>query len=177
MEILQPQDFDKMYRLMEESFPQNEYLPYKYQKARLREEDYVVYTLPDPETADIQAFLAVWNFQKLTFVEHFAVNPAYRNGGIGGRFLRELVESRPQMVSLEVELPETEMAKRRIRFYERNGFHYNDYPYYQPPFRKEDEPLPLRIMTTERSLEEEEFLRMKDFLYAHIYPGLAGGAL
>ena len=54
-------------------------------------------------------------------------------------------------ICLEVELPETEMAARRIGFYERNGFYYNDYFYMQPPIAEGRNAIPLRLMTTGRS--------------------------
>ena len=52
-------------------------------------------------------------------------------------------------VVLEVEPAETPMAQRRIVFYQRHGFHLSAIPYVQPPYRKEDQPLPLCLMTTD----------------------------
>ena len=84
------------------------------------------------ETKEIDGFLSAWEFDDILFFEHFAVSSKVRNGGIGGRMLREVLAKVNKMTCLEVELPEGELEKRRISFYERNGFCYNSYPYTQP---------------------------------------------
>jgi hypothetical protein len=51
-------------------------------------------------------------------------------------------------VLIEVELPETEMARRRIGFYKRLGFcPHHDIEYIQPPYSDGLSPLPLMLMT------------------------------
>ena len=82
------------------------------------------------------------------------------NGGFATMDLSEM---------MEVELPETEMAARRIGFYERNGFYYNDYFYMQPPIAEGRNAIPLRLMTTGGPLDEEEFSRMQGLLYKNVY--------
>ncbi|MBR7146301.1 MAG: GNAT family N-acetyltransferase, partial [Oscillospiraceae bacterium] len=52
----------------------------------------------------------------------FAVREDCRGSGIGSELLDELIGTLPHPICLEVEPPETEIAKRRIAFYERNGF-------------------------------------------------------
>ena len=73
------------------------------------------------------------------------------------------------MICLEVELPEEEMSKRRIGFYERNGFYYNDYEYMQPAISKDRNEIPLRIMTTGGKVTEDRYNEMKDILYQYVY--------
>ena len=34
----------------------------------------------------------MWDFEEFAYVEHFAVNPEYRNGGIGAEVLHRLHE-------------------------------------------------------------------------------------
>ena len=79
-------DFDQMYRLMEASFPQDEYRPYAGQKALFHDLDYHVYAYFD-HAHTLLAFLAVWDFQDFAFVEHFAVAPSCRNLGLGSQML------------------------------------------------------------------------------------------
>lgn len=52
---------------------------------------YQVYILSDTEKKDIKAFVSTWNLDSFVFIEHFAVNPSYRNLGIGSRILQELI--------------------------------------------------------------------------------------
>ena len=83
---------------------------------------YTVYVIPDDESDCIKAFITVWKFEDFAFIEHFAVNPFYRNQGLGSLILHEILNLLQCQICLEVELPKTDFAKRRIGFYERNGF-------------------------------------------------------
>lgn len=162
-------DFDKIFRIIEMSFPEDEYRPYDEQKALLDHGAYEVYTLPDPDDNGIKAFIAVWEFDSFAFIEHFAVNPTYRNNGVGSGFLRETVRMLGKMVCLEVEPPNNEMASRRISFYERNNFFLNEYPYTQPPISAGKNPVPLLIMTYGQSINQMEFAKIKETLFAQVY--------
>ncbi len=169
LEELQVKDFDKVYSMMEESFPVDERRTYEEQKALLDNEMYSIYILPDTENDNIKAFIAIWRFDDFAFVEHFAVSSLYRNGGLGALILQEVKKFLSSMICLEVELPEEEMAKRRIGFYERNGFYYNEYEYMQPAISKDRNEIPLRIMTTGGKVTEDRFNEMKDILYQYVY--------
>ena len=166
---LEAKDFDKVFELMELSFPKDEYRTYEGQKALMNEELYQIYVIPDEEKDAIKALVTVWEYEKVAFVEHLAVNPAYRNGGLGSIILGEVIRELGKMICLEVELPETEMAARRIGFYKRNGFYLNEYPYIQPALAEGQEPVPLFVMPTERAGSEEEFMEIKELLYKEVY--------
>ena len=169
LEILQVKDFDKVYSIMEESFPIDERRTYEEQKALLDNELYNIYVLYDNENDNIKAFIAIWSFDDFAFVEHFAVSSLYRNGGFGALILQEVKKLLSSMICLEVELPEEEMAKRRIGFYERNGFYYNEYEYMQPAMSKGRKEIPLRIMTSEEKITEKRFEEIRDLLYKYVY--------
>lgn len=169
LETLQVKDFDKVYSIMEESFPIDERRTYEEQKALLDNELYNIYVLYDNENDNIKAFIAIWSFDDFAFVEHLAVSSLYRNGGIGALILQEVKKLLSSMICLEVELPEEEMARRRIGFYERNGFYYNDYEYMQPAISKDRNEIPLRIMTTGGKVIEDRFNEIKSILYKNVY--------
>ena len=95
------------------------------------------------------------------FVEHLAVSSGIRGGGLGGRFLDDFLQEHPRVI-LEVEPPESDIARRRIGFYERHGFFLNRYPYEQPPLRKECGYFPLLLMSSAAPLSEEAFLKVKE---------------
>lgn len=162
-------DFDQIFEIMEMSFPQDEYRPYEKQKELFDDPAYQIYAWVDSKTDAIQGFLAIWEFEEVVFFEHLAVNPAYRNNGIGGKILREVVALSGKMVCLEVELPETEIAARRIGFYERNHFCLNEYAYEQPALSEGCSAVPLLIMTYGRPISEEEFGKIKNLLYRRVY--------
>lgn len=155
-------DFPEIYRIMQASFSDDEYRPYDEQLALFEEPEYRIYYMP-------AGFLAVWEFESFTYIEHFAVDPALRNSGTGSAMLQELVKQYQKPICLEVELPEDELTRRRIGFYERNGFVFNEYPYIQPPISKGKSPVPLRIMTYKSEITREEFQKMKEILYRRVY--------
>ena len=164
IERLTEADFDQMFSLMERSFPEDERRDYNGQRELFAEPAYNLYAKRSPEDAALQAFLALWELGDMVYIEHFAVDPDCRNGGLGGKILQKVIEDTDMRICLEVEPPETEMAARRIGFYERNGFYYNDYFYMQPPIAEGRNAIPLRLMTTGGPLDEEEFFRMQGLL-------------
>ncbi len=155
-------DFPEIYRIMQASFSDDEYRPYDEQLALFEEPEYRIYYMP-------AGFLAVWEFESFIYIEHFAVDPALRNSGTGSAMLQELVKQYQKPICLEVELPEDELTRRRIGFYERNGFVFNEYPYIQPPISKGKSPVPLRIMTYGEAITRETFEAMKNVLYRSVY--------
>ncbi|MGN0692853.1 MAG: GNAT family N-acetyltransferase [Oscillospiraceae bacterium] len=161
-------DFDRVYSLMEKSFPADERRPYEKQKAQLSDPMYTIYGVKQ-DSGKVTAFITVWQFEHFAYVEHFAVDPDCRGSGVGSAVLRELLSELSCLICLEVELPENDIAKRRIAFYERNGFVTNSYPYIQPPYSEEQKPLPLIIMTSGRTVSEDEFEYMKGLLYKKVY--------
>lgn len=155
-------DFSEIYRIMQASFSDDEYRPYDEQLALFEEPEYRIYYMP-------AGFLAVWEFESFIYIEHFAVDPALRNSGTGSAMLQELVKQYQKPICLEVELPEDELTRRRIGFYERNGFVFNEYPYIQPPISKGKSPVPLRIMTYGEAITRETFEAIKNVLYRSVY--------
>lgn len=160
--------FEEIYAIMEESFPSDERRIKEEQRDVFSEPAYKVYVHKD-ETEKIRAFIAAWEFDGFLFVEHFAVDKTMRNLGIGAKMLRELIDSTDKRICLEVEPPLSEMPKRRIAFYERNGFSLNGYEYYQPPMSKGKNAIPLMIMTTGGKAEREQYDNIRLMLYKYVY--------
>lgn len=167
LEKLQEKDFEEVWEIMYDSFPVDERRTKEAQKSLLSEDTYSLYGYR--KEGQLAAFFAVWEFKDFAFVEHFAVKKEARNGGIGAGLLQQLLRQLNKMVILEVELPESELAKRRIGFYERNGFVQNGYPYVQPALSAEGKPLPLQIMSMPTALDEAEFENVRDTLYRGAY--------
>lgn len=161
------EEFDKVYAIMEESFPEDERRTYAEQRALLDESEYKIYAFTDGK--QIRAFIAIWEFEKAIFVEHLAVSSEYRNAKLGSKILQKLMSESDKMICLEVELPNNEIAKRRIGFYERNGFYLNGYDYVQPPMSEGKSELPLSIMTSQRKIDESEFEYIRSMLYKKVY--------
>ena len=104
-------DFPTLYKLLEDSFPIDEYRPREAQKAILSDPRYALWT-----NDDRTALISVWQFDDFAFIEHLAVSPSLRNQGLGGQILTEVLASLSCPVCLEAELPETDLAQRRLNF-------------------------------------------------------------
>ena len=163
------EEFESIYALMEQSFPLDEYRTCEEQKKLLEHPAYNIYVLPGAKSTDIRAFLAVWEFEELVFVEHFAVAPTERNQGTGSHMLRQLLDMRKKPACLEVEPPVEDFAARRIGFYERVGFCLNEYPYVMPALSGEKRPVQLMVMTYPEKVCEAEFIKIKQLLMREVY--------
>lgn len=164
IEKMKRDDFDRIFSIMEQSFPEDERRPYREQKALLDNFSYAIYITPSQD-----GFIATWEFEEFVFVEHFAVNPEHRNTGLGSKMLSEFLSMQEKIVCLEVELPNVELAKRRISFYERNGFFLNEYDYFQPPISKGKQIVPLMIMTSKGKVGQDTFEKIRNILYKEVY--------
>ena len=125
-------------------------------RALYREQDYV-------------GLLTSWQFEGFRYVEHFAIDPSARNGGIGGAALRHFLTLQADPVVLEVELPEDDLTRRRIQFYERQGFQLDSQRYIQPPYRPGGASLELRLMSYGPLDLSRRFVEVRDALYRKVY--------
>lgn len=167
LEKLQIEQFDEVWEIMEDSFPIDERRTKEDQRNLMKESIYSIYGYRNGE--ELAAFLAVWELDDFVFVEHFAVKKTARNGGLGAKLLQQLLQQIGKAAVLEVELPENELACRRIGFYERNGFVQNAYPYTQPALSDVAKPIALQIMSRPKALNTEEFTKVRDALYREVY--------
>lgn len=92
-------------------------------------------------------FLTYWDFGSYCYGEHFATDMRLRNRGYGGQIIREAIDYIARPLVLEVELPQDDLSRRRIGFYQRNGLTlWQDIPYVQPAYRVGGEALPMLLM-------------------------------
>ena len=100
------------------------------------------------ELKDFLASLSYWTFEGYTYIEHFAVVPEHRGKRIGALMLNHLFKEVSPNVLIEVEKPEGEEQKRRIKFYERNGFRVREeFDYTQPAYSSDKSPVEMLLMT------------------------------
>lgn len=114
-------------------------------------------------------FITYWDFKHFYYIEHFATNPVLHNGGYGKRTLEYLCDNLQRPIVLEVERPLEEMAKRRIKFYQRHGFKLWENNYHQPPYKPGDEYLPMYLMVHGALDEKRDFEEVKQTLYTEVY--------
>lgn len=102
----------------------------------------------------LAGIITTWTFDNFLYVEHFVVDPTLRSKGIGSAAIRILQKQcAPRPILLEVE-PEhlSEQAARRVKVYQRLGFHIIDRSYVQPPYDSYLPPVHLWLMSTDPSI-------------------------
>lgn len=160
--------FDEIFNLMQSSFPENEYRTYENQKKLLEKKEYEIITKKN-ENGKTVAFLSLWSVPKFNFIEHLAVSPECRGGGVGSKMMKELINNASKPIILEIEIPCDEISIKRLKFYERLGFKLNEYEYHQLPLRKNAKPLQMNLMSYPEKLSKEQFESVKKYIHEKIY--------
>lgn len=165
--IVDPMDFSAVYRLMEQAFPKCERRTGEKARALLAYPKYHIYAVR--KEGAICGFISAWDLDDFRFVEHFAVAGEMRGAGIGSRMMRIYLRQSRRPVCLEVEAPDTEEAVRRVSFYRRLGFRFNDFGYVQPDLQDTDRKVFLNIMSYPDELTESGFMKIKNVLFPRVY--------
>ena len=170
---IQAEDLTACAELYESAFPADErrsteeWMRYAQEK-----ENFHVYPFFDVNAHELCGFISFWEFEDFTYVEHFAVKEPYRGQGTGqmvfGIFL-SLYDARSLPVILEVEPPTDDLTRRRIWFYERCGMELLPYDYTQPPYSPQQQPLPLRLMCSNRRITEEQVKHFVQCIHEQVY--------
>ena len=154
-------------QLITTSFPQDEYRP-------LDEQRHI--TAGEPRFHLMQAsdegrpigIISFWELDGICYVEHFATLEQERSKGYGCEIMRQLQAIKQQIV-LEVEEPTDELTRRRINFYERQGFTLCPTPYTQPPYRKGGNSVPMLLMFHGSLPTNDIFEKTRKEIYKNIY--------
>ena len=160
-------NFEEARVLYNQTFPPEERRSLKVQQ-KLLELDNYHYEIIEVDKQFV-GFMLWFSFPEFYFIEHLATIPQVRGQGIGKQVLEQFQKVHSKTILLEVELPHSEINQRRIGFYKRLGFHYNDFEYFQPPFSAGEEPLELRIMSYPRKLSETDINEFVKDLHPKIY--------
>ena len=159
---------NKIEKTYTDSFPEAERRDFSLVRGLVEHEPkFVVYALSLED--QYVGFITGWLFGSYTYVEHFAIDPSARNGGIGAEAMKQFLAFCGTPVVLEVEMPVDEMSKRRIGFYERQGFILDNHIYHQPPYREGGEWLEMRLMIYGSVNLETSFEEVKDCLHTYVY--------
>ena len=140
--------FQKLTELYVEAFPPEERREISQLKELLSSEPAMSFNAVTCD-GELAGLFVYWNFGTFYYLEHLAGFAEMRNKKIGQQILDWVNEHLQGIRILEVEPDETEMAKRRIRYYQRNGYQVLDKTYLQPSYRPEGEEFPLWIMGNE----------------------------
>lgn len=149
------------------SFPKAERRPQQKHIDVLKERTF--YPCNITEEGSFIGIMYYWIWGDFCFVEHLATEPMFRGSGLGAQAMGLLLEqTRGKVVILEVDPPVTEIAARRQKFYERQGFHTNKYEHIHPSFETPGEPHQLIVMSHPRTLTQMEFDEFRRYSLGHI---------
>ena len=115
-------------------------------------------------------FFSLWTFDSFIYLEHFAILPEYRNGGYGKKSVHLIINETKLPLIGEIELPSaSEIASRRLAFYERLGFKIWDISYVQPPYEEGFDPVPMKLISYRDIDLNQKQNEVKTLLYANVY--------
>ncbi len=165
--ILNREINQSLWALYMDNFPPEERRTIEKHKAALSDERFLPYEIYD-DTDELLGLFYCWDAGGFVYGEHFVIMPEKRCGGFG----RAVIEQLKRLISgkvliLEVEPPVDEMQLRRVEFYKREGFCFNDYEYIHPSYANH-EPYRLNIMSFPRALTCEEFTDFRTFAFSVI---------
>lgn len=120
------------------------------------------------QNADFVGFITVWDFKNFVYVEHFAIKNEFRGQNFGSLALFLLGKMVASPTVLEVEPPIDSQSRRRVAFYNKNGFVLCQRPYLQPSYHGEN-AVPLCLMTNNEKWLNENFERVKSLIYKYVY--------
>lgn len=143
-ELQNRKKISKIFNRYEKSFPENERRD-KEQFLDLAENPDVFVFLIKNENETI-GYSVIWELKDFYFLEHFEVFEEFRNQKFGEQILEALKEKFEKII-LETE-PDSlsEIAARRVRFYQRNGFEIMNKDYIQPSYGEGKSSLRLFLM-------------------------------
>jgi GNAT superfamily N-acetyltransferase len=156
--------FQEAWELYESSFPLEERRQFDSQVKLFKNEKYNFDVLI--KEGVFIGFLMWWEFDNLRFIEYFSTVQHIRNQGLGKRIIEKFIKRSQKRILLEVELPESDIQRRRINFYERLGFQLNAHYYEVPPMHEGFSALELRIMSFPNSISEKD---VRNFI-EHYHP-------
>ena len=144
--------FESAWLLYEEAFPVYERRTSKAQSRLLENPNYKFDVFIEKNV--FIGFIMWWNFKDFQYIDHFAVTKSKRNSGYGAKIVKDFKKSSFKPILLEVELPNSPINKRRIKFYERIGFKLNLHEYKVPSFI-DDSKIDLLVMTYPKFISKQ----------------------
>lgn len=164
---MQAHEFPAVHRLMQQAFPLQEYRSFSDAEALLSKNEYEI--LVYIEEDEIIGFIAHWLLDGFRFVEHFAVRQSARQGGIGSGIMRAYLAQSDVPAVLEVEATGSELAQRRIGFYQRLGFALSTVGYMQPCLQGAVSDIPLLLMHAPQDISAARLLRAQANIFHAVY--------
>ena len=99
-----------------------------------------------------------WRFADYRYVEHLAIDDTLRSRGYGKRLLAEILQRAPLTV-LEIDPLTSEVAHKRLRFYETMGFCANPWAHRHPTYHQGIADHELIVLSYPQPINEAQYQR------------------
>ncbi len=146
-------DVDALY---ESAFPLHEKREPQAKASALKHDNYVLQAWFDGE--QFIGMIGAWDFAGYTYIEHLAVNGKLRAQGYGKRMLSQFLQMHPLTV-LEIDPLTTEIAHKRLRFYQSLGFYENGYRHFHPSYHVGMADHELIVLSYPQQISDEQYRR------------------
>lgn len=171
-------EFNKIYRIMEENFPESELRSrVKMYELLTQQDNYHIYCVGSVgrHERQVMGVVIIWELDDIVFFENFAVEKHMRGKGLAGLLFDLVLEKTTKPVIIEVKPPEEFYHKRVISFYKRHKMVFNNYDYLMPPIKQGDEFLPLKLMSYPNPIPTiSDFEKVTDCIYRDVYNFING---
>ena len=132
---------EEWWALYEDAFPPSERRARAMHSAALS--DPLFYCMRLSDACGFVGVLSYWKLGDLVYVEHLAITPSRRGGGLG----RAALSMVPGPVVLEIEPVVDALTAGRLAFYESCGFVVLPMPHVQPAYQAGQPDVPLLLLS------------------------------
>ena len=148
--------FSPVDALYESAFPWHEKREPEAKVSALSSPNYTLQAWFDGE--QFIGMIASWSFGDYTYIEHLAVNGELRAQGYGKRMLSQFLQMQPLTI-LEIDPLTTDIAQKRLRFYQKLGFHENGFNHYHPTYHIDISDHELIVLSYPHAISSDQYQR------------------
>lgn len=170
-------EFNKVYRIMEENFPESELRSrVKMYELLTQQDNYHIYCVGSAGRHErhVIGVVIIWELDDIVFFENFAVEKHMRGKGLAGLLFDLVVKNTNKPIVIEVAPPIEFYDRRKIRFYQNHKMIFNNHDYLMPPLKNGDDFIPQNLMSYPRPLSIKDFSRIKDTIHKDVYNYIDG---
>lgn len=141
--------------LYESAFPYHEKRDERAKQAALDNDSY--YLTAWHHNNIFVGFIGYWQFKNYVYIEHLAIDPNLRSQGYGKKVLECFLAQNPLTI-LEIDPLTTEIANRRLRFYQGLGFVENSYSHAHPSYHSEISDHELVVLSSKKVISNDQYV-------------------
>lgn len=161
--------FSRLDTLYTQAFPVHEQRDFASKQRALCDERYALEAWFDGE--QFVGLSGLWCFNEYSYIEHLAIDGALRAQGYGKRLLGQLLDSHP-LIILEIDPLTTDIAHKRLRFYQSMGFVANPWSHQHPAYHAGMAAHSLIVLSSPRAIDMPLYQRFSDDLRDVVMAGI-----